>query len=263
MEAVLDTPVVQLNPHRSPLITLISASGGVGKSTLALILAQLTAFEGIETAVIEGDLQFGDMGFWLGINVNSPSLSSGAACEPIAISNHLSLYKAPVLPELAEEISESVANLVDHVRSNYQLVIADTGQFWSGLTGELLYASDLVLLVMDHRKTSVYGAIKALELCRRMSIPNARIACVVNRASNISKSEFEKIQQLLGCSELFKLADGKAAVESLLEMGRLEEFIETEASPSADAAKLLGTLLPRVGLEFSRTPQKRTRRFFS
>ena len=72
--------------RRAPLIKLVSASGGVGKSTIALIAAHLTAARGTKTAIVEGDLQFGDMGFWLGLDVKLSSLAQGEACIPVPIS---------------------------------------------------------------------------------------------------------------------------------------------------------------------------------
>ncbi len=249
--------------HRAPLITLVSASGGVGKSTIALMVAHLTAARGIKTALVEGDLQFGDMGFWLGLDVKLSSLAQGEGCIPVPIAAQLDLFKAPVLPEVAEEISESVARLVEGIRSNYALVIADTGQFWSGLTGELLCSSDLVLLVMDQRRASAYGAIKALELCQRLSIPAARIAFVLNRASGMPRGEIERIEDSLGCEELFRLADGKAAVETLVGMGRIEELVEEGAAPIPDIERLLAKLLPRIGIEFSTSERRKARRFFA
>lgn len=256
-EKLEPTPEMQ----RAPLITLVSASGGVGKSTVALLLAHLAASEGLETALVEGDLQFGDMGFWLGLDTTASSLSAGMACEPLNISNRLDLFKAPVLPELAEDISEAVTRLVSRIRSDYQLVIADTGQFWSGLTGELLLSSDLVFLLADQRKSSIYGAIKALELCQRLGVPSARIIRIINRQSGSPKTELERTQALLDCNELFTLADGKAAIESTVSMGRMEELVESGVAPVQDATMLLSTLLPRVGLEFSPKPRK-IRRFF-
>ena len=249
--------------RRAPLITLVSASGGVGKSTLALVVAHITAAQGIRTALVEGDLQFGDMGFWLGLDVQLSSLAQGTACIPVPISAQLDLFKAPVLPEVAEEISDAVARLVNDIRTNYDLVIADTGQFWSGLTGELLCSSDLVLLVMDQRKSSAYGAIKALELCQRLGIPVARVALVLNRASGIPRSEIERIEDSLGCDELFRLADGKASVEGLVGTGRIEELIESGNAPVPDVEQLLAKLLPRIGVEPPIVEHKKTRRFFS
>lgn len=262
MNATVQTRYSAQADRRAPLITIVSASGGAGKSTLALVIGHLTAARGIKTAIVEGDLQFGDMGFWLGLDVNLSSLAQGEACIPVPISAQLDLFKAPALPEVAEEISDAAACLVEDARTNYELVIADTGQFWSGLTGELLCNSDLVLLLMDQRRASAYGAIKALELCQRLSIPGARIACVFNRASGIPRNDFEHIEDALGCEELFRLADGKASVEALIGTCRIEEFVEGGMAPVPDVEQLLAKLLPRIGIEFSSSERKKARRFF-
>lgn len=102
-----------------------------------------------------------------------------------------------------------------------------------------------------------------LELCQRLGIPLARIAHVFNRASGIPRSEIERIEDSLGCDELFRLADGKALVEALVGMRRIEELIEDAAAPVPDVEQLLARLLPRIGVEFSPTERRKTRRFFA
>ena len=245
------------------MIALVSASGGVGKSTLALFIGHVCARQGIKTAVLEGDLQFGDMGYWLGLDVGLSNLAQGQSCIPIPISNNLNLYKAPVLPEVAEDIADDVIRLVSEARLNCDLLVADTGQFWSGLTAELVCSASLVMLIADTRGASIYGAIKAIELCGRLGIPQARIACVLNRASGLPKSEIERIRDALGCDEIFRIADGKTAIETLVSTGRIEELVEEAADPILDTEQMLASLLPRIGIEFTPTTHKRRRRFFS
>lgn len=253
-------------PHDAayaPLVTLISASGGCGKSSLALVMAHITAHAGIQTALLEGDLQFGDMGFWLGLPNEAPNLKLGRQCEPIRISSQLELYKAPVLPEIAEEISDEVANFIPTIRLNHRLVIADTGQFWSGLTGELLCSSSLIMLLMDRRESSVFGAIKALELCHRLGIPSARIICITNRFTPKAKSELVRIRAALNVEEVFCMQDGKSSVEALVGTGRIDEFVESGTPPTDDIEALLEDVLPRVGLNFQKPNHKKARRLFA
>lgn len=261
MMGAVDKRAYSATCNQAPLVTLVSASGGTGKSTLALLAGHLVARQSIRTAILEGDLQFGDMGYWLGLDVALSNLAQGTACNPVPISAKLDLFKAPVLPEVAEEVADAVVELMDHVRNRYDLVIADTGQYWSGLTGALLVSSDLVIILMDHRRSSVYGAIKAGELCQRIGIPTARIAYVLNRSSNLPRSEFEHARVSLDADELFALADGKGGVGALVEAGRIEELVEGEAAPIPDIQRMLSCLLPRIGIEFAPTPQKRRRLF--
>ena len=249
--------------RKAPLITLVSASGGVGKSAIALIIAHLTARAQIQTAIVEGDLQFGDMGFWLGLDTSLSNLSQGAGCIPITISKGLSLYKAPVLPEVAEEVADEVFRMVPTVQGENELVIADTGQFWSRLTAELVISSDLVLLIMDQRESSIYGAIKARELISRLGVPSAHIACIGNRCTAKPKSEAARIRDAVGCDEAFCLCDGKSSVEALIGTGRIEELVESGSAPIPDAERMLADLLPRIGLSFKPSAHKKGRGLFS
>lgn len=263
MEPQPHTTAQRTGKTQAPLITLISASGGTGKSTLALLISYLAAARSIETALLEGDLQFGDMGFWLGLDNGLSNLSQGLQCLPITISSKLVLYKGPALPEAAETISDEVAALIPHIREKEELIVADTGQFWSGLTGDLLCSSDLVLLVMDQRESSVYGAIKAQELCQRLGIPAARIVCIVNRAPGKSKSERERLRGIFETDDIYWIGDGKAAVEALVATGRVEEFLESATAPLADIESVLSELFPRIGLTYVAPARKKARRLFS
>lgn len=154
----------------APLMTVVSASGGAGKSTISLLCACLAARAGVKTTLLEGDLQFGDYGVWLGLDEELPDLSLGAECPPLALADCLDLLKAPCFPEAAEQAGDEVVACLPSIRSTPDLVVADTGQFWNGLTAGLVCSSDLVLLVMDARRASVYGALKALELLGRVGV---------------------------------------------------------------------------------------------
>lgn len=255
--------MMQPDAKSAPLITLVSASGGVGKSTLALLFSYLASRQSFSTALLEADLQFGDLGFWLGMDVDLPNLSQGADCPPITISNDLDLYKAPVLPEIAEELSDEVGRLVPTICAQHELVFADTGQFWSGLTGELVCASDLVLIVVDRREASVYGAIKALELCQRLGVPLARIGCLYNRCSSKARSGRERIRDALGIDDVFCISDGNALVESLMNKGGFDQVADGDSPIATDLKKALASLLPRIGCEFAFSPSKKRGRLFA
>ena len=75
------------------------------------------------------------------------------------------------------------------------------------------------------------------------------------------RSEFEHARVSLDADELFALADGKGGVGALVEAGRIEELVEGEAAPIPDIQRMLSCLLPRIGIEFAPTPQKRRRLF--
>lgn len=232
---------------QAPLVTVVSASGGVGKSTIALLSAWLAAAAGISTALVEADLQFGDYGYWLGLDDELPNLSAGMACEPVHLAENLALYKAPCLPEVAEEVADDVAHLAQAMRRAYALVIADTGGFWSGLTADLAVNASLLANVMDARPSSVMGALRAQELCSRIGVASSRCVPVYNRCSSKARMSAREVASVLKADDVHCIADGRSVVDALLTVGSIEELVDSGNAIVRGIDDLLSTLLPRVG----------------
>lgn len=246
----------------APLMTFVSASGGVGKSTLALFAGWLSARAGIQTTILEADLQFGDMGFWLGLDDELPDLGLGANASPINLREGLSLYKAPCLPEVAEEVTEDVVRLIPRIRSKAELVIADTGQFWSGLTADLVCNSDLVLIVVDPRPASIVGAVKARELLGRLGIPSSRCVCVYNRWNSRVHLSTQDVSRGTGVQLVKPVPDGRDEVGVLLTAGDVDELIGSGNAAARGVDALLSDVLPRLGKAYAGTgARKKARRF--
>ena len=231
----------------APLVTVVSGSGGVGKTTIALVGAWLASEAGIPTALVEADLQFGDIGYWLGLDDELPNLGAGMACEPVHLTDNLALYKAPSLPEVAESVADDVAHLAQAMRRAYGLVIADTGGFWSGLTADLAVNASLLLNVMDARPSSVMSAVRVQELCARMGVASSRCVAVCNRYSSRSRLSAREVQSVLGADDVLCVGDGRAVVDALLVAGSVEELLDSGNAAVRGLDELLCSVLPRVG----------------
>ena len=234
-----------------PLVVLVSASGGVGKSTLALATSWLSVRAGIDCCLLEADLQFGDFGFWLGLDDELPDLGLGPGARGIEVDGGPCVYKAPCFPEVAEEVADAVCGLVPRIRREHELVIADTGQFWSGLTASLVCSADIVALVVDQRPASVAGGIRAQELLERLGVPKTRIACVYNRFSTRAKLSSREVRRALSAEELFCVPDGRARVEGLVSAGELDELVESSNPFVRGVDALLAGVLPKTGVLYS------------
>lgn len=231
----------------APLITVVGASGGVGRSTIALLAGLLSAASGIDTVLIEGDLQFGDLWYWLGLDDEQPSLGDPGVPIPIPVAEGLELYKAPVLPEAAEEVTDRVAAQLSLMRAERGLAIADTGGFWSGLTANLVVEADLVLLAMDGRPTSVVGALRASELCTRLGVPQARIVPVLNRWNPRGEVKPSDLSRAFDVPEVNCIPDGKRSVTRMVEAGDCQELAAMDNPMVRGVRDLLTAVLPRVG----------------
>ncbi len=235
---------------KTPLISIVSASGGTGRSTIALLSAFLCARSGLSTVLIEGDLQFGDFAFWLNLDDECSSLGDENV-QPLQIAENLKLYKAPLLPEVAEEVSDDVAALLPKFAEGADIVIADTGGFWNGLTANLLLASELFLMVIDKRPSSVMEAVKAAELCSRIGVPTLRMVGIYNRYNSRVRIEKDDAKDVLDASDMFCIPQGKQIVEDLLSKGDISELIASENPVVLSIDKLLTEILPRVGCAYT------------
>ena len=241
----------------APLIAVVGGSGGVGRSSVAVLCAALAASQGIDTALIEGDLQFGDYGFWFGLDDNLPNLGDPRACPPVECAPGFSLYKAPLFPEVAEEVEDLLAEEVPRMRRGRELVIADTGGMWSGYTASLLLQCDLYLMVVDQRPSSVASALKACELCHRLKVPRTRMVVVFNRWSSKAALSAREVGRALDATHVCCIQDSKEPLDELLRCGGIEELLSSDNPAVNGARELLRQALPRVGCSFESADARR------
>lgn len=232
----------------APLIAVVGGSGGVGRSTLAFLAACLASQQGVDTVLLEGDLQFGDYGFWLGLDDGAPSLADPSVCEPVKCEQGFDLYRAPVFPEVADEVCDELAENLSRIRAGRGLVIADTGGYWSGFTAGLLLQCDLFLMVADSRPASVAAAVKASELCSRLGVPSTRMVVAYNRWNSRCPLSPADVASALGVEKAHCIPDGREVMEELLRGGEFKELAESGNPVVAGMSMLLRATLPRVGI---------------
>lgn len=247
-----------------PLIVFVSASGGVGKSVLSLGLGCVCAHAGLETCLLESDLQFGDWRLWLGLLCDRKNDPLPCGLEYHALTDHLDIYCAPLFPEVAEQASERVVSSLDELIGGHELVIADTGQYWSGLTGELVSRADLVVVVFDPRSAATAGTARVQELLGRMGVAQSRCVYVFNRYNSRLKTRAHTLQTLFETESLVCVEDGKSKVEQYFSQGRIGPLFEDCAAFRRGIERIAGACLPRLGLLYAPTsaaqPSARGRR---
>lgn len=133
------------------MLTIFSAKGGVGKSTLSVNLAVSLARKGRRTVLVDLDLQFGDGAVMLDINPARTISDLAAEVREFSLENILPyleehksglfLLAAPLRPEEGELVpSEAVGQILTALREGFEYVIVDTAQ---GFTEAALKSMDL------------------------------------------------------------------------------------------------------------------------
>ncbi len=189
------------------VIALYSPKGGTGVSTLASNLAVTLQNDESQVALVDVNLQFGDIAIYF----NEQSRNSIAdlalrvedldpeVVEEVMITHTASRVKilaAPPKPEMAEDIrGEQIARLLDYLRRMYPYVIVDTPSTLTDVTLSALDVSDIIVLVTTQDIPAIANVRTFLDLTSALGIPQGNILFVMNRYDrriNISPEKLEE-----------------------------------------------------------------------
>jgi pilus assembly protein CpaE len=146
------------NNMQSRIITVFGAKGGIGKTTITVNLAVALAKMGKKVAIIDADLQFGDVNVYFDIDPKDTisELSQGNDAGDIdAIKRLMALHFsgvsvvcAPKSPEYAEYVSpQNIETMINTMRPFYDYILIDTAPMFSDITMVAIENSNLVLLI--------------------------------------------------------------------------------------------------------------------
>lgn len=189
------------------VVTVTGAKGGVGTTFTAVQFALAAAASGRRTALVDLDLQAGDVGSYLdvqfrrsiadlaGIQDISPRVLQDAVYED---RTGLALLLAPAEGERGEELDErATRQVIGALRARYELVVVDCGTQVTGANAAAVEQADVAVLVTTPDVVSVRAAKRMVRMWERLQVRKAEdTAMVVNRWSKhteIQPSLIEKI----------------------------------------------------------------------
>ena len=178
---------------KGKVITVYSPKGGTGVTTLAVNLA--VALQGADTtvALIDVDLQYGDVGLLLN---EVPSLSildlvsriyelDTAMVEDVMVlhkSSGVHILTAPPRPEFAEKVSEAhFTTILDHLRQIFDYIVINTSVFITESCLAALEAADLVVLIASQEIANVRNIHSFLVIWENLGKSKDRLVLVINR----------------------------------------------------------------------------------
>lgn len=210
------------------VLSVFSGSGGSGKSTISAMLGLAAVDLGFKTVILDADFQFGDMAFLLGLNDQTTVQDIIENPERIhEVMNHdalPSLIASPKNLEYSEVASKQVSELLVLLRSQYEVIVVNTGAFWCDLHAQLLENSDKSLFLIDQRPSSVRSCSHALSLCARCGIATQNFVFALNRCSRQALLTSIDVSCALKGVRVHELKDGGKEVGELLAAGLPREL---------------------------------------
>jgi pilus assembly protein CpaE len=178
---------------KGKIVTIYSPKGGTGCTTLAVNLAITLNNEDTRVALVDGNLQFGDVAVFLneqGKNTIVDLAPRAEELDPEIVedvmlkhaASGLHVLAAPSRPEYAERVSSGqFAKVLEYLRQMYAYVIVDSATLLTDATLSAIDVSDLIVLVTTQDIPSIKNCRLFLDLLQTLGIERDRILFVMNR----------------------------------------------------------------------------------
>lgn len=233
-------------PHGGFLFTVVSGSGGAGKSTVAVLAALLAARRGLRTALLDADLQFGDAcdlaGSCTCISLEEV-VSDQRVLDDLPLDGPM-FVRPPRRLEMAEAMGMRLGDAVDALLGRFEFVAVNTGGVWDEQKMHLLERSVTTLFLVDQRLSSLRSCRHALDLCLRCGVATSSFLVAVNKCSRHAPFTSIDVSSALHGAHVVELSDGGPEVEELLGAGMADALMETRNSLCSSLDRLLDEVMP-------------------
>ncbi|KQX71199.1 MULTISPECIES: AAA family ATPase [unclassified Streptomyces] len=191
------------------VVTVSGAKGGVGTTLTAVQLALAAQASGRPTALVDLDLQSGDVASYLDVQFRRSVVDLAAITDisprilAEAVFRHdtgVALLLAPAEGERGEEVTDRAARqIIGALRSRYEVVVVDCGAQLSGAGAAAVELAERALLVTTPDVVAVRGAKRTVRMWDRLQIRKAEeTTVVVNRHTRSTEIQPPLIQKITG-----------------------------------------------------------------
>ncbi|KQX58896.1 MULTISPECIES: P-loop NTPase [unclassified Streptomyces] len=199
----------QISGPGGTVVTVSGAKGGVGATVTAVHLALAARASGRTVALVDMDLQSGDIASYLDVQFRR-SVADLAAITDIsprvlqdAVYVHetgLSLLLAPAEGERGEEVSDRAARqVVSALRGRHEVVVVDCGSQLNSANAAAIEMADTALLVATPDVVSVRAAKRTVRMWERLQVRKAEeTVTLVNRHHRSTEIQPPLVQKITG-----------------------------------------------------------------
>ncbi|MDX6254019.1 MAG: pilus assembly protein CpaE [Frankiales bacterium] len=226
LRSVQQLPQSAVAMPQAKCITVFSAKGGCGKTTVSTNLAAAMAAQGSRVGLIDLDLAFGDVAIALQLFpsrtiADAVALSghidqTAVASLVTAHSHNLDTVLAPIEPGLADAIpAATVGELIRVMKSLYDYVVVDTPPAFTEQVLVALDESDVHLLLATLDVPAVKNLKLTMETLDMLGLDKEQRMLVLNRADASVGLSVADVAKTLGARIALEVPSSRAVPTSI------------------------------------------------
>ncbi|MEV5613618.1 AAA family ATPase [Streptomyces sp. NPDC052225] len=251
------------------VVAVTGAKGGVGTTLCAVQLALAARASGRSVALLDLDLQSGDVASYLDVQFRR-SVADLAAIRDItprvlqdAVFTHetgMDLLLAPAEGERGEEITDRVARqVIQSLRARYEVVVVDCGTQMGAANAAAVELADQAALLVTPDVVAVRAAKRMVRLWDRLQIRKAEeTLTVVNRHARSAEIQPSLVEKVTGTKTAgTSIPAAYKELQAAVDAGRMQDLDNRSTVKQA-----LWTLAAELGLVAPPAPEtgRRARR---
>jgi pilus assembly protein CpaE len=191
------------------IIMVYSPKGGTGCTTIATNLAVGLKTDETKVALIDGNLQFGDIAVFLNEQGKNTILDLAPRADELdpdiiaeVMVNHsatgINILAAPSRPEMADKVTgDQFAKVLQYLRQLYSYIVVDTSSYLTEIDLSIIDVADLIVLITTQEIPSIKNTKTFLSVMDGMRINRKRILHIMNRYDKRISIAPEKIGESL------------------------------------------------------------------
>jgi pilus assembly protein CpaE len=192
--------------EKGKIVTVFSAKGGVGCSTIAVNVAiALQQNAASKVALVDTSLQFGDVGVLLNLYASRTIADLASHVDEldnelindifIAHSSGIKALLAPPRPEVADTVAPAlVTDVLERLRSMFDIIIVDTSSVLDDLVLSVLDISDKIIVVTTPEIPAIKNAKLLFEVTEALEYERERIMFILNKVDKRINIRAEDIE---------------------------------------------------------------------
>jgi pilus assembly protein CpaE len=242
--------------RRGEVFLVFSGKGGVGKSIIASNLAIGLGMEtGARVALVDLDLQFGDIGVLLNLDhgrsitdLADASASNDAEFIQDVLANGpegIHVLLAPISPELADLVTaDHLRTIMQELQRTFDFIVVDTASHLAELNLEAIELATRVIVVTALNIPAIKDTKLTLKVLESLNVEPDRILLTLNRSDAHSEFNKEAVESNLRFPIALQIPYDPKAVSTSVNRGAPFVSANPEAEISRSIRELVSQLVP-------------------